>query len=117
MRHPLRSVWLAVIGGMLGWSLRTLPAVPSQAGSTVGAVGEASLPPAHRLRPQLLTLALDLRGRPTDGGAAGHLLPSNGAESHSAPNWFIVEPDVAVADARRSAGALPYFPTGPPPVA
>ncbi|HEU5303133.1 MAG TPA: hypothetical protein VFU40_00695 [Gemmatimonadales bacterium] len=90
MRHRRGSVWLAVVGGMLGWSLTTVPALPSEAGPTLAAIDEPALPPAHRLRAQVATLAVDLRAKPTEGGPSVYLLSSEGPDARACGKWFIV---------------------------
>jgi hypothetical protein len=117
MRHPLGSVWLAVIGGMLGWSLRILPPLPSQAGPTLAAVDEPALPPAHRFRAQPATLGLDLHGKRAERGLSVYLLASQGPDASACVKWLVIESNPPFADLRAAAGALPYFPTGPPPTA
>jgi hypothetical protein len=113
MRRPLGSVWLAIIVGMLGWSLRTLPALPLQAEPTFAAVNEPALPPAYRLRAQLATLALDLRGKPADGLRA-HLLPSRSSERSTCGR--LAHPISPILRRRRSLGRRrsPLFPDRSP---
>ena len=113
MRRALGSVWFAVIGGMLAWSLRTIPPSPPAGYAVVVAVFEASLPPAHRLRPQLLGLSPDLRG-PLQRGPSLDLVASRHLSPQAQDRRLVIEPDQPVAHIGSAAGKLPYFPTGPP---
>jgi hypothetical protein len=116
MQRARGSVWFAVIGGMLAWSLRTIPPSPPVSGAAVAAVAEAPLPLANRLRPQPVDFSPDLRGRPTERGLTLDLLASSQATPAS-DKRLVIEPAQPVTHAWSVAGALPYFPTGPPPIA
>ena len=103
------------MGGMLGWSLATLPALHAGTGPSLAAVDHPALPPAHSFRAHSTAQAHDLR---THGGASAfHLLPPSGPEAPTGAGRLIVPPDPALASPIFAAGALPYFPTGPPSAA
>ena len=115
MQRARGSVWFAVIGGMLAWSLRTIPPSPPVSGAAVP-VAEALLPLANRLRPQPLDFSPDLRGRPTERGPTVDLLASGQATPQANNKRLLIEPAQLVTHLWSAAGALPYFPTGPPSI-
>jgi hypothetical protein len=117
MRRTLGLVWLAVIAGVLGWSVRTVPAPSLGAVPTLTTVDEHALPAPQRLRATHVSVGLDLRGRPAEGGSGAHLLPSRVSGAGTRAVWLVLEPETPLAGIRAAAGALPYFPTGPPPIA
>ncbi len=116
MRRTLGLVWLTVIAGVLGWSIRTGPA-PSPATSPALTVDEPALPAPHRLRVTHVSVGLDLRSRPAEGGWGAHFLPSRAPGTGVRAAWLVLEAEPPLANIRAAAGALPYFPTGPPPIA
>jgi hypothetical protein len=117
MQRARGWVWFAVIGGMLAWSLRTIPPSPPVSVAAVAALAEAPLPLANRLRPQPLDFSPDLRGRPTERGPILDLLASSQATPEPSNKRALLELTLLVTHVWSAAGALPYFPTGPPPIA
>jgi hypothetical protein len=117
MQRARGSVWFAVIGGMLAWSLRTIPPSPPVSGAAIAAVAEAPLPLANRLRPQPVDFSPDLRGRATERGPTLDLLASSQITPGASNKRLLIEPARLVTHVWSAAGALPYFPTGPPPIA
>jgi hypothetical protein len=112
MRRSRFLLWLAALAVVAGRSSGTLAATALAVRSAVEAYGEHALPTAPRLR--LASAALPSPERARSGDAAMHALPAPFVEQGPRGVPVCAAPIPAPAFTRGAAGALPYFPTGPP---
>jgi hypothetical protein len=112
MRRSRFLLWLAALVVVAGRSSGTLAATALAVRPAVEVYGEHALPTAPRLR--LASAALPSPERARSGDAGTHALPVPPIEPGLGGVSVLAAAIPAPANTRGAAGALPYFPTGPP---
>jgi hypothetical protein len=111
MRRPRFLLCLAALALVASRSSRTLAATALAVRPAVEASAEHALPIATRSR---LAAALPSAERARSGDAAMHALPASSIEPGRGGVRVMAAPAPAPGFTPGAAGALPYFPTGPP---